>query len=343
MGRGQGLDLPERIILLLLFCASVALAEGDSLSAEAEAPKIDFKLERVYEWNNATIDLVDIQGLTFGQGAFYISNMTRVYAFDKFDFGGSAKNSTWLHSLQLKLSGGYYRHLGGMEIFNDTLYIAVTGKRHPLAKTRDNPPSPIVLVLDKNLEFVKFGYFPRETQNGAGWLSVNPADGHIWSSYPYGTLHAYRRDFRNGDTLKVVKTLKAKFLHEAELKEPLTEFVNQGATFSESGKLFYVMDHKTLSDAEAAFLGVHVFELSDSVAQEIPVRGYNNYGEAVDFISFRYNAGDSEGRLWEAEDVELVETERGAELYWLQLLNSSSPLIRVLKYGIAPSVLKSSN
>lgn len=342
MGRRQGFDLPA-LIACLGFCASFALAEGDSAAFQIEPPKADFKLEKIYEWDNAAIDLVDIQGLTFGSGAFYISNMTRVYSFDKFDFGKPAKNSVWLHSLQLKLSGGYYRHLGGMECFNDTLYIAVTGKRHPFAKTRDNPPSPIVLVLDKDLEFVKFGYFPRETQNGAGWLSVNPADGHIWSSYPYGTLHAYDRNFKNGDTLKVVKSLRAKFLHEGELKEPITEFVNQGATFSKTGKLFYVMDHKTLSDSAAKFLGVHVFELGDSLATEIPVRGYNNYGEEVDFIGFRYNAGDSGGRLWEAEDVELVETERGVELYWLQLLNLNSPLIRVLKYSVSPSALQGSD
>jgi hypothetical protein len=68
--------------------------------------------------------------------------------------------------------------------------------------------------------------------------------------------------------------------------------------------------------------------------------GYNNYGERRDFINFKYNAGVVGQRLWEGEDLDLIETDTSATLYWMILLNVPSPYGRLMEYHIDPAILK---
>lgn len=313
------------VILICLFSA-VSLSASDS---------VDFQVNHIHESVVPLVNMKDLQGVVVEKDYIYISNMKTVYRVPRDSSSKEGIKKRRLQSFEYKLRGGYYRHFGGMEMYNDTLYIAVTGRKHFFTTKK---ATPVLVVLDKDLNFLKYGVFPKEIQRGAGWVSVNPKDGLIYSAWPFGHLHVYSREFENGDTLSFVKNIKLDFLDNALINSVRSGLVNQGGVFSKEGFFFYATDHKTCAPSD--FQGVHLFEIKDTIATEIPMHGYNNYGEKSNFINFKYTAGVVGQRLWEGEDVDLVETDTSATLYWLILLNVPSPYGQLMEYRIDPELLK---
>ncbi|MBO5423762.1 MAG: hypothetical protein J6A06_08245 [Fibrobacteraceae bacterium] len=315
----------KRFLIFVLFACVYLCAEEN----------VGFKLTHVHETIEPLINMEDLQGLVMDDEYIYISNMKTVYRVPRDSLSKEKIISRRLQSFEYKLRGGYYRHFGGMEMYNDTLYIAVTGRKHYFTTKK---ATPVVVVLDKDLNFVKYGIFPKEIQKGAGWISVNSTDGLLYSAWPFGYLHAYSREFENGDTISFVKNIRLDFLDNHLIDSVRSGLVNQGGVFSKEGFFFYAADHKTCSSAD--FQGIHLFDIKDSVGTEIPLYGYNNYGERRDFINFKYNAGVVGQRLWEGEDLDLIETDTSATLYWMILLNVPSPYGRLMEYHIDPAILK---
>lgn len=278
------------------------------------------------EWGE--IDVDEIQGITHDDKNYYVTTQWKIYKVSKSN-PPAVLAENHLLKIQRNLKDGFYKHFGGISYYKGFIYVAVTGRTHPFSSERSGS---IVVVFDEQLNFVKFGKFPRKIQPGAGWLAINPVNGHLYSSSPHKNLVEYSLDFENGSELKPVKTYEIQYRHCDMRPEQWADVPNQGGAFTKSGLFFYVLDIK---DADMSpCTGVHAFFLHDDDADEIDISGMNNRGERTPFISVKYRGSQARDRFWELEDVDIME-ENGVEyLLHLRLRNGKSDEAKIVRYRL---------
>ena len=283
------------------------------------------------EWSEG-INVDEMQGISHDNENYYLTNQWEIFKVSKKTHKVVAKN----HLLRVNrfLKDGFYRHFGGVSCYGDYLYVATTGRRHPLTTKK---AVPIIIVFDKELNFVKFGFLPEELQKGAAWVAVNPANGHLYSSYGQ-VVYEYSRDFRNGETLNAVGHYVLNFRHADLSPEEWEDAVAQGGTFSGNGVLFYVLDLK--HSAKNASTGIHAFALHDSEGDEIDLWGLNNKGELHPFISIRYIGSRDGERFWEMEDLTFGRDSIGEYIGLLQLRNGKKDEAQVVHYRLLYDIRK---
>ncbi|MCQ2102580.1 MAG: hypothetical protein MJY98_05085 [Fibrobacter sp.] len=278
------------------------------------------------EWGEISTD--EVQGITHSETHWYISTQWEIFKVRR-DSLSQIDAHVHLLKFQKLLRSGWYRHFGGMVYHDGLIYVATTGRLHPLTTEK---AVPIVVVLDANLEFVRYGILPPVAQKNAAWVGYNPETGHIYSSNGVQELLEYNPDFENGDTIRLIQRYKMLYSHADMTADELVNMVSQGGTFSESGLLYYVLDRKNARND--SYTGIHGFIKKDGDYYEFDVPGVNNKGEDVDFIGIKY-IGDQPGdRLWEMEDL-TVTKENGHEfIYHLQLHNGKHDFARVVRYRL---------
>ena len=278
------------------------------------------------EWPKE-IDVDEIQGITDDSKHYYITNQWEIYKIAK---ENPRKVVAKLHLMRIQrfLKDGFYRHFGGISYYKGLIYVATTGRVHPLTTKR---AVPIVVVFDSDLNFVKFARFPEKTQAGAAWIAVNPVDGHLYSSYG-DSVFEYSRSFGNGDDLTLLSGYRMDFEHADLSQEEWDDAVAQGGTFTNEGVLFYVLD---LKHAEySASTGVHAFVLNNGMASEIDVLGLNNKGELRPFISVKYRGSMDGDRFWEMEDVQFGVDSVSEYIDLLKLRNGKEDEAEIVRYRL---------
>jgi hypothetical protein len=260
------------------------------------------------EWGS-DISSEEIQGITHSDTHWYISNKGTIYKTRKNQIKSVVKKVD-LSSIQSQLKAGDYNHFGDMDFYDGLLYIATTGK---------GSTHSIVVVFDKNLNFVKYAKFPARKQKKAGWVAINPVTGYLYSSDQYRQLHVYKKDFSNGSVIEALGDLSLNFKYGAPNEEEWGKVWNQGGAFSPHGIFYYVLDHK--SDEYCNYTGIHAFSIHGSYANEITIKGKNNKNENVSFMNEKYDPDIAGYRNWELEGI--TTWDRGAEgqIHVLQLHN----------------------
>ncbi|MBT8491024.1 MAG: hypothetical protein KJN62_08240, partial [Deltaproteobacteria bacterium] len=258
------------------------------------------------------IDSEEIQGIAHSRTHWYISNKSKIYKTRKNNIKSVVKRRH-INEIKNKLTSGHYNHFGDMDFYNGYLYVATTGK--------DNAPS-IVVVFDRNLNFIKYGKFPRDKQKGAGWLAINPLTEYLYSSEPYRNLHIYSRNFSNGSFLKPIGDIWLHFKYGAPSTKEWGKVWNQGGAFSPHGIFYYVLDHK--ADENCKYTGIHAFIIK-KYASEITIRGKNNKKERVNFMNEKYDPdfGDGWKRKWEFEGITIWDRGTEGQIHTLQLHNEA--------------------
>lgn len=305
--------------------------EGDSLPPSKGALPTGFvqagELVSESEWGKINVN--EIQGITHSETHWYISTQWELFKISRESF---PRVDAHVHLLAFRkfLKGGWYRHFGGIVHDNGLIYIATTGRTHALTTER---ATPIVVVLNANLEFVKYGFFPREVQNNAAWVGFNPVTQHLYSSRGVQELLEYDPEFANGDTIKLIQRHRMHYVDADVSSREWDNVVSQGGAFSTSGLFYYVVDKKDSRDH--AFTGIHGFELRDGDYHEFEISGVNNKGEDTKFIGIKY-VGDNENhdRLWEMEDITVVRENENEFIYHLQLHNGKPDFARVVRYRL---------
>lgn len=278
------------------------------------------------EWGDE-INLDEIQGITEDSRHYYITNQWEIYKTSK-DNPQKVVAKRHLMGIQHLLKEGFYRHFGGIAYYKGFIYVATTGRAHPLTTRR---AVPIVIVFDEDLNFVKFGRFPESAQAGAAWIAVNPTNGHLYSSYN-NSVFEYSRSFENGDELALLSSYQMNFEHADLSQEEWDDAIAQGGTFTNEGILFYVLDLKHAQ--YNASTGVHAFVLNDGVASEIDVLGLNNKGELRPFISVKYRGSMDDDRFWEMEDVHFGVDSISEYIDLLKLRNGKKDEAEIVRYRL---------
>lgn len=283
------------------------------------------------EWGD-DIDVDEAQGITHDKEFYYFTNQWVIYKISKKTHKVVAKK----HLLKINrfLKDGFYRHFGGVSCYGDYLYVATTGRKHPLTTRK---AVPIIIVFDKDLNFIKFGFLPEEMQKGAAWVAINPVNGHLYSSFEQ-TVYEYSRDFQNGETLNVLGQYHLDFRHADLSPEEWNDAVSQGGTFSDTGILFYVLDLKHATKSTST--GIHAFVLHDGKSDEIDLWGINNKGELTPFISIRYIGSRKDDRFWEMEDVSFGRDSIGEYIGLLQLRNGKTDEAQVIRFRLLYDLMK---
>ena len=277
------------------------------------------------EWP-ADISVDEIQGMAYDESFYYVTNQWEIYKVTKAEpYRVVAKKH--LMRIQRSLKDGFYRHFGGITYHDGYIYVATTGRVHPLTTRR---AVPIVVVFDTDLNFVKFGRFP-ENQAGAAWIAVNPVNGHLYSSYG-DSIFEYSRSFGNGDELTLLSSYRMDFEHADLSQEEWDDAVAQGGTFTNEGVLFYVLDLKHAEFNTST--GIHAFVLHGGRASEIDVFGLNNKGELRPFISVRYRGSMDGDRFWEMEDVQFGVDSVGEYIDLLKLRNGKKDEAEIVRYRL---------
>lgn len=265
------------------------------------------------------INVDEIQGITHSQDHWYITTRDKLYKTRKGNITQVVAQVS-LYNIRSQLKGGFYNHFGDLSFHNGKLYIATTGVRFRFSIRR---AVPVVVVLDSDLNFVKFGRFPRKNQTGAGWLAINPVNGHLYSSSPFRKVHEYSLAFKNGADLKTIRQYSMQFKHGPKQDADWKGIPPQGGAFSPTGLFYYVLDHKYQENAP--FTGIHAFHLN-------PQTGI---GEATDlFIPIAFKPNDGKERLWELEGLTVQPHGQGERLYHLQLLNGTVDQARLAVYHV---------
>lgn len=340
-----------RILVVSLFLALSAFAEEGSLmfdgsiyelptkhdlheDMEQRFPAIRIPSGFMYageqlgegEWGKVSLD--EAQGITHDDSCWYYTSQWRIYKLSRANPPEILAENHLLR-IQKQLKGGFYKHLGGISYYKGFVYVAVTGRTHPFSSERSGS---IVVVFDRNLNFVKFGKFPQKIQRGAGWLAINPVNGHLYSSSPHRNLFEYSLDFENGQELKLLHSYDIQYRHGDLTDEQWTDVPNQGGVFTRSGLLFYVLDIK---DADMnPFTGIHAFFLHDDDADELDIPGLNNRGEKAPFISIKYRGSQPGDRFWEMEDLDMIEENGQEYLLHLQLRNGKTDEAKIVRYRL---------
>lgn len=278
------------------------------------------------EWGSVDVD--EIQGITHDEDSWYLTTQWKIYKLSKTN-PPKILAENHLLKIQRNLKDGFYKHLGGISYYKGYIYVAVTGRTHPFSSERSGS---IVVVFDQQLNFVKFGKFPQKIQPGAGWLAINPVNGHLYSSSPHLRLFEYSLDFQNGEELKRVHSYDFQYRHGDLTDEQWANIPNQGGVFTKTGVLFYVLDIK---DADMnPFTGIHAFFLHDDDADELDIPGLNNRGEKFPFISIKYRGSQPGDRFWEMEDLDMIEENGQEYLLHLQLRNGKTDEVKIVRYRL---------
>lgn len=329
------------VLLLLLVCAVCVFADLDNPQinftaveneADVSGPLVT-RVPRAFvcvgpqveegEWP-ADISVDEIQGMAYDDRFYYVTNQWEIYKVTKAEpYRVVAKKH--LMRIQRSLKDGFYRHFGGITYHDGYIYVATTGRVHPLTTRR---AVPIVVVFDTDLNFVKFGRFP-ENQAGAAWVAVNPVNGHLYSSYG-DSIFEYSRSFGNGDELTLLSGYRMDFEHADLSQEEREDMVAQGGTFTNEGVLFYVLDLKHAEFSTST--GIHAFVLHRGRASEIDVFGLNNRGELRPFISVKYRGHMNGDRFWELEDVQFGSDSLSEYIDLLKLRNGKKDEAEVVRY-----------
>ncbi len=278
------------------------------------------------EWGKE-INVDEIQGITADSKHYYITNQWEIYKVAK-DNPQKVVAKRHLMGIQRFLKDGFYRHFGGISYYKGFVYVATTGRVHPLTTKR---AVPIVVVFDTDLNFVKFARFPENSQAGAAWIAVNPTNGHLYSSYNK-TVFEYSSSFLNGGELSLLSSYRMDFEHADLSQEEWDDAVAQGGTFTNEGVLFYVLDLKHAEFNTST--GIHAFVLHGGRASEIDVFGLNNKGELRPFISVRYRGSMDGDRFWEMEDVQFGVDSVGEYIDLLKLRNGKKDEAEIVRYRL---------
>lgn len=284
------------------------------------------------EWGDA-IDVNELQGITEDEHFYYLTNQWEIYKVFKKDLSRVVAKKHLL-KINRQLKDGFYRHFGGIDFYKGYIYVATTGRAHMLTKKR---AVPIVIVFDKDLNFVKFGRFPEDKQGGAAWAAINPVNGHLYSSYG-GRVFEYDRNFKNGEVLKCVGEYRLEFRHADLSREEWNDAVAQGGAFSDQGLFYYVLDLKHSQKNEST--GIHAFILHDNEGDEIDLWGMNNRGEHKPFISVRYLGSRKDDRFWEMEDISFGRDSVGEYIDFLQLKNGKEDDAKIVRYRLIYDIKK---
>lgn len=269
------------------------------------------KNPRDSEWGG-DISSEEIQGITHSKTYWYISNKGTIYKTRKNQIK-SVVTKVHLSSIQSQLKTGHYNHFGDMDFYDGLLYVATTGKGSTPA---------IVVVFDKNLNFVKYAKFPAHKQKNAGWVAINSVTGYLYSSEPYRQLHVYDRNFSNGSTLAFLYDISLHFKHGHKEGSWWNDVWNQGGAFSPNGIFYYVLDHK--SDEYSHYTGIHAFLIHGSYANEITIKGKNNRNENVNFMNEKFDPDTwffGWWRNWELEGITIWDRGAEGQIHMLQLHN----------------------
>lgn len=267
------------------------------------------------------INVDEIQGITHSQDHWFITTRDKLYKTLKGNITQVVAQVS-LEDIRTQLKGGFYNHFGDLSFHNGNLYIATTGVRFRFSIRR---AVPVVVVFDSNLHFVKYGRFPRKTQKGAGWLAINPVNGHLYSSNPYRVVHEYQLNFEHGGELIPVQQYQMHFKYGPMQDRDWKGIPAQGGAFSKSGLFYYVLDHKYQENAP--FTGIHAFRLNSQTG----------VGEAIDlFIPIAFKPNNGKERLWEMEGLTVVSDGHDERLYHLQLLNGTLDQARLAVYSVNP-------
>jgi len=278
------------------------------------------------EWGK--IDVTEIQGIAQSETHWYITNQWEIFKIPK-DSLNVIKARVHLVSLQKELRKGWYRHFGGIVYHNGFIYIATTGRVHALTTEK---ATPIIIVLNANLEFVKYGFLPSDAQKNAAWVGFNPVTQNIYSSNGARELLEYNPTFENGETIQLIQQHK---LHYANVNLPENEWkkmASQGGTFDSSGTFYYVLDKKDANNEN--YTGIHGFVQKQDGYHEIILTGVNNKGEDTDFINIKYIGSQKNDRLWELEDITITKEGDHQFLYSLQLHNGKMDHARIVRYRL---------
>ena len=283
------------------------------------------------EWGDINVD--EIQGITHSDKYWYISAQWRLYKVSRKNFP-KIENQTHLMKVQMKLKNGWYRHFGGIVYHEGLIYVATTGRENAFTTER---ATPIVVVFDDNLNFVKYAKFPVSVQRGVAWVGVNPVNEKLFSSGPYNKLHEYELEFKNGDTLRHIRDYEMVYKNAKLTSAEWGDVPMQGGGFSESGIFYFVLDMKHCSNNP--YTGIHAFTLQNGKAVEFDLPGLNNKGKIKPFISIEYVGSHGDDRFWEMEDVTIEKAKDGPEkgieyLYHLQLRNGKKDEARIVKYRL---------
>jgi hypothetical protein len=184
-----------------------------------------------------------------------------------------------LHPVTRGEGFGYYNHFGDGDFAGGFLFVPVTGAVLPL--TNGPKPTPIVAVFDADLNFRAWAKLPK----GGAWLSVNPIDGHLYTSDPFFTLRAFDmtdllaaanegtpREATLGNigyndiqfAVGLPRSCKGQyeipfgFFDDDICKFFWNGFWVQGGDFSPNGVFHYVLDHEQADDNNLT--GVHIFD-----------------------------------------------------------------------------------
>lgn len=278
------------------------------------------------EWGRE-IDISEVQGITHDDDFYYITNQWEIYKVAKSN-PQKVVAKKHLMKIQRFLKDGFYRHFGGITLGGDFIYVATTGRAHMLTTKKANP---IIVVFDKNLNFIKFGRLPIDRQAGAAWTAINPVNGHLYSSYEQ-VVYEYTVDFENGEELKNVGSYKLQYRYADLSRDEWNDAVAQGGCFSNDGLLYYVLDLKHAMNSDAT--GIHAFVLHDSEGDEISFYGANNKGQIKPFISVKYRGYMDDDRFWEMEDVSFGKDSLSEYIDFLQLRNGKNDDARVERFRL---------
>lgn len=272
-----------------------------------------------------SVDSEEIQGITHDEKNWYISNKGKIFKTKK-DNIKSVVLKKRLSEIRSQLTGEYYNHFGDMDFYNGLLYVATTGKKEPpswkdIFRKNENA-TPIVVVFDEKLNFIKYAKFPSDKQEDAAWVAINPLTGYLYSAGPYKTLHVYSRTFNNGSYLEVINDISLNFKHGHASGEWWNDVWNQGGTFSPHGIFYYVLDNK--SDEDSHYTGIHAFTIQGNLATEITIKGISNRNENVNFMNVKYDPDIwifGWYRSWELEGITVWDHGAEGQIHLLQLHN----------------------
>lgn len=231
--------------------------------------------------DNVNVD--DIQGVANDGTYWYLTNTKRLYRIPGNKLND--KNSS-IFITQLPSPINNYNHFGDLDCFNGLLYIPVT-------KT-DSNKTPILLVLTKNFEVVKWAYFP-SSQKRAGWVAVNPINGRIYSCGANGkkftTLHVYK--FSSDTTLAHLYDVNidmSKYINKGD--SWWADVWDQGGVFGNDNRFYYVLDHST--DDDSKHTGIYT----------INIKGKKGTAERFSRVFYNADEGATSFRASELEGID---------------------------------------
>ncbi len=194
------------------------------------------------------INVDGIQGIAHSNNYWFLSKTTRIYKCNKDNIKDKLKSFS-LDDLHDKSSVFKpYNHFGDMDFYKGLLYIAVSS----------DDVGSIILVLDENLNYKKYGKLPKNIVNKSGWVAINPVNGLLHATSEYRKLKTFKLDFGDADTLSYLFSIDLDFGSLGHSEGSWWNDVwNQGGAFDSDGILYYMLDHA--SDEDSNFTGIYRF------------------------------------------------------------------------------------